>query len=112
MEGFVLRTGTKFLLSFALFGAILGVGTRTSAAESVKISYSAISWLMTPVWMAEELGLFKKNGLDAQLIYAILGFAGMKDVDVDEVTAKVIDNSVLDTLQREKFFEKLFAKTK
>ena len=36
----------------------------------------------------------------------------MKDVDVDEVTAKVIDNSVLDTLQREKFFEKLFAKTK
>ena len=72
MEGFVLRTGTKFLLSFALFGAILGVGTRTSAAESVKISYSAISWLMTPVWIAEELGLFKKNGLDAQLIYAIL----------------------------------------
>jgi NitT/TauT family transport system substrate-binding protein len=69
MEGFVLRTGTKFLLSFALFGAIHGVGTRTSAAESVKISYSAISWLMTPVWMAEELGLFKKNGLDAQLIY-------------------------------------------
>ena len=45
------------------------MGTRTSAAESVKISYSAISWLMTPVWMAEELGLFKKNGLDAQLIY-------------------------------------------
>ena len=69
MEGFVLRTGTKFLLSFAWFGAILGVSTRTSAAESVKISYSAISWLMTPVWMAEELGLFKKNGLDAQLIY-------------------------------------------
>ena len=69
MEGFVLRIGTKFLLSFALFGAILGVSTRTSAAESVKISYSAISWLMTPVWMAEELGLFKKNGLDAQLIY-------------------------------------------
>ena len=64
-----MRTGTKFLLSFALFGAIHGVGTRTSAAESVKISYSAISWLMTPVWMAEELGLFKKNGLDAQLIY-------------------------------------------
>jgi hypothetical protein len=56
MEGFVLRPGTKFLLSFALFGAILGVGTRTSAAEPVKISYSAISWLMTPVWMAEELG--------------------------------------------------------
>jgi hypothetical protein len=36
----------------------------------------------------------------------------MKDVDVDEVTAKVIDNSVLDKLQREKFFDNLFVKTK
>ena len=38
-------------------------------AEPVRISYSAISWLMTPVWMAEELGLFKKYNLEAQLIY-------------------------------------------
>jgi len=38
-------------------------------AEPVRISYSAISWLMTPVWMAEELGLFKKHNLEAQLIY-------------------------------------------
>jgi len=43
---------------------------------------------------------------------AILGFAGLKDVDVDEVTTKVIDNSVLDKLQREKFFENLFAPKK
>ena len=64
-----MRTGTKFLATFALFCSILSVNTRTLAAESVRISYSAISWLMTPVWMAEELGLFKKNGLDAQLIY-------------------------------------------
>ena len=38
-------------------------------AEPVRISYSAISWLMTPVWMADELGLFKKYNLAAQLIY-------------------------------------------
>jgi hypothetical protein len=36
----------------------------------------------------------------------------MKDVDVDEVTAKVIDDSVLDKLQREKFFDHLFVKIK
>ena len=35
----------------------------------MRFSYSAISWLMAPVWMAEELGLFKKHGLDVQLIY-------------------------------------------
>jgi NitT/TauT family transport system substrate-binding protein len=53
----------------ALLYALFGVNTPTWAAESIRISYSAISWLMTPVWMAEELGLFKKNGLDVQLIY-------------------------------------------
>ena len=36
----------------------------------------------------------------------------MKDVDVDEITAKVIDNSVLDKLQREKFFDGLLLKPK
>lgn len=64
-----MRTRAKFLRAFVLLYAILGVSTSTFAAESIRISYSAISWLMTPVWMAEELGLFKKNGLDAQLIY-------------------------------------------
>ena len=52
-----------------LWPLLLGAKNAAIAAESIRISYSAISWLMSPVWMAEELGLFKKNGLDAQLIY-------------------------------------------
>jgi hypothetical protein len=50
--------------------------------------------------------------VDPLIVPAILTFADMKDVDVGEVTAKVIDNSVLDKLQREKFFDRLFSKTK
>ena len=50
--------------------------------------------------------------VDPKIVPAILGFAGMKDVDVDEITAKVIDNSVLDKLQREKFFDGLLLKPK
>lgn len=50
--------------------------------------------------------------VDPRIVPAILGFAGMKDADVDEVTAKVIDNTILDKLQREKFFDTLFVKTK
>ena len=50
--------------------------------------------------------------VDPRIVPAILGFAGLKDVDVEEVTTKVIDNSVLDKLQREKFFENLFAPKK
>ncbi|MEX0806057.1 MAG: ABC transporter substrate-binding protein [Candidatus Binatia bacterium] len=64
-----MKTRTQLLRIAVLLYAIVGVNTSVSAAESIRISYSAISWLMTPVWMAEELGLFKKHGLDAQLIY-------------------------------------------
>jgi len=53
----------------ALLGAFLVFAPMALHAESVRISYSAISWLMTPVWTAEELGLFKKYNLDTELIY-------------------------------------------
>jgi hypothetical protein len=43
---------------------------------------------------------------------AILDYAGMKDVNADEVAARVIDNSVLDKLQKEKLFDNLFGKKK
>jgi NitT/TauT family transport system substrate-binding protein len=69
MEGLFLKTAIRSIQILLLLSLLFGASARALAAESVKISYSAISWLMSPVWMAEELGLFKKNGLDAQLIY-------------------------------------------
>jgi NitT/TauT family transport system substrate-binding protein len=69
MEGLFLKTAKRFVQISLLLSLLVGASARALAAESIKISYSAISWLMSPVWMAEELGLFKKHGLDAQLIY-------------------------------------------
>jgi NitT/TauT family transport system substrate-binding protein len=69
MEGFILKTAMKSVQLLLLLSLLVGAGSSALAAESVKVSYSAISWLMSPVWVAEELGLFKKHGLDAQLIY-------------------------------------------
>ncbi len=69
MEGFVL-TPLVWLVRAIVFLTYFSVFAPVSLhAEPVRISYSAISWLMTPVWMAEELGLFKKHNLEAQLIY-------------------------------------------
>jgi ABC-type nitrate/sulfonate/bicarbonate transport system substrate-binding protein len=59
----LLRRSIVLLADFSIFATV------SLHAEPVRISYSAISWLMTPVWMAEELGLFKKYNLEAQLIY-------------------------------------------
>ena len=70
MEGFFLKTAKKSFQILLLLSLLIGwSATRGLTAEPIKISYSAISWLMSPVWMAEELGLFKKHELDAQLIY-------------------------------------------
>jgi NitT/TauT family transport system substrate-binding protein len=69
MERFLLKTTKKIFQILALLSVLFAASAPAWAAESIKISYSAISWLMSPVWMAEELRLFKKHGLNAQLIY-------------------------------------------
>jgi len=42
---------------------------RAAHAESVRVAYSAISGAMGPLWVAHDLGFFKRNGLDVQLLY-------------------------------------------
>src|SRR5258706_6123739 len=39
------------------------------AAERVRVAYSAISGAMGPLWVASDLGLFARQGLDVQLLY-------------------------------------------
>jgi NitT/TauT family transport system substrate-binding protein len=38
-------------------------------AEPMRVAYSAISGAMAPLWMAQDQGLFKRQGLDVQLLY-------------------------------------------
>jgi len=48
--------------------------------------------------------------VDPRIVAPILDYAGIKNVDANEVAAKVIDNSVMDKLQKEPFIESLFGK--
>jgi len=41
----------------------------TVQGETVRIAYSAISGAMSPLWVAHDLGLFRRQGLDVQLLY-------------------------------------------
>jgi NitT/TauT family transport system substrate-binding protein len=50
--------------------------------------------------------------VDPRIVPVILDFADMKDVNADQVASSVIDNSVLDKLQKEKVFENLFGPSK
>lgn len=51
-----------------LFTLFLHIGSGR-AQERVSLAYSAISGAMLTPWVALEAGIFKKNGLDVQLIY-------------------------------------------
>jgi ABC-type nitrate/sulfonate/bicarbonate transport system substrate-binding protein len=39
------------------------------SAAPLRIAYSAISGAMSPLWVAQEGGEFKREGLDTELLY-------------------------------------------
>jgi NitT/TauT family transport system substrate-binding protein len=43
--------------------------TCVSAQNKVRLNWGAISGVMSPIWVAQEEGLFKKHGLDIELIH-------------------------------------------
>jgi len=55
------------LFAFVVLSIIAGVGK--SNAAPLRIAYSAISGAMSSLWVAQEGGYFKREGLDAELLY-------------------------------------------
>jgi NitT/TauT family transport system substrate-binding protein len=77
---------TIFLLSH---GVVLAAQTQASHAN-VTIAYTSISPQYAPVWIAKEAGLFKNNGIDAQLVYmrgGILATQALVSNDVNFISA-------------------------
>ena len=56
-------------LAACLVVAVIFLNVASGRAEQVRIAYSAISGAMGPLWMAHDLGYFKRQGLDVQLLY-------------------------------------------
>ena len=57
-----LRIGTLFLF-------FLATAALAEAQQKVRLNWGAISGVMSPIWVAQEEGLFKKYGLDVELIH-------------------------------------------
>jgi NitT/TauT family transport system substrate-binding protein len=59
--------------NFALIAAVIlwAVGARVDAQElkKIKIGYPAISYNQVHIWVAKDAGLFRKHGLDAEVVY-------------------------------------------
>ena len=95
----------KFLLLACLgAGCIAGFASLGRAAEAtgpqslkkVVIVYSAISPSQAPAWIAHEAGIFRKYGLDVQLIFVESGSRTVQTlISGDVVAAQVAGPSVI-----------------
>jgi len=59
----IARISLMFLLTLFFPAA------RVVHAEKIRIAYSAISGVQLPLWVAQDKGLFKRQGLDTELLY-------------------------------------------
>jgi ABC-type nitrate/sulfonate/bicarbonate transport system substrate-binding protein len=53
----------------SIFFVQLVVTSLSWAQNKVRLNWGAISGVMSPIWVAQEEGLFKKHGLDIELIH-------------------------------------------
>jgi NitT/TauT family transport system substrate-binding protein len=77
------------LLIFSLLALALAPH-RSSAAESmslrkIRMAFTSLSGSMAPPWIAREAGIFKKHGLDVEVIATPSGVEGMNALIAGEV---------------------------
>jgi ABC-type nitrate/sulfonate/bicarbonate transport system substrate-binding protein/LysM repeat protein len=91
---------SSFLLSWLMGTGVLLAGAAESRApqalKKVVIGYSAISTSQAPAWIAYEAGIFRKYGLDVQLIFVESGSRTVQTlISGDVVAAQVAGPSVI-----------------
>jgi NitT/TauT family transport system substrate-binding protein len=89
-----------FLLSWLVGGEVfLAAAAERPAPQALKkvvIGYSAISTSQAPAWVAHEAGIFRKYGLDVQLIFVESGSRTVQTlISGDVVAAQVAGSSVI-----------------
>jgi NitT/TauT family transport system substrate-binding protein len=60
---------TLVFLLIAVFVVSIGERARAQEQKKIKIGYPAVSYNQVHIWVAKDAGLFKKHGLDAEIIF-------------------------------------------
>lgn len=59
-----------FLMKIVMLTALLWLAiSNFAAAQTTVVGYSAVTSVFLPFWIGKEAGLYKKEGLDVQLVY-------------------------------------------
>lgn len=84
---------------FCLAMVIGAVGVRAAGAqvrtapERLRVVYSAIGSSQSPLWIAHEAGIFKKHGLDVELLYAAGGSRAAQVILAGEAPVAMFNGS-------------------
>jgi NitT/TauT family transport system substrate-binding protein len=64
---------TLLCAGLLLFSSLTTLDAQDKKLESFTISYASVSGTRAPLWIAKDLGLFEKYGLDGNLVYIASG---------------------------------------
>src|SRR6266508_5372741 len=62
-----------FFIGISQLVSVVKLTAQEKKLDSVTISYASVSGTRAPLWIAKDLGLFEKYGLDGNLIYIASG---------------------------------------
>src|SRR5258705_11817900 len=80
------RVSNLFLLLLAWFvGGILQAAEAQANLEKLRLTYSAIAGSQASFWIPQEAGIFRKHGLDVELLYVGGGGRAAQVVQSGEV---------------------------
>ena len=88
----------KPLVILAISALILCTSQKPGAgADNVRVAYSSPSATQGVLWVADVAGLFKKNGLDVQIIYTRLAIESLVagEIDFGQMTGSLMSSARL-----------------
>jgi NitT/TauT family transport system substrate-binding protein len=87
----------KGSLGIIVFTLIMALGSSSEAQNKVRINWTAVTGAQSGIYVAQEEGLFKKNGLDVELIHIASSSRGIQAILAGEIAFSSMDG--LNTVQ-------------
>jgi NitT/TauT family transport system substrate-binding protein len=87
----------KASLCLIAFGLMMLFGSSSDAQNKVRINWTAVTGAQSGIYVAQEEGLFRKNGVDVELIHIASSSRGIQAILAGEIAFSSMDG--LNTVQ-------------
>jgi len=75
-----MKSGPWLFIAVAIAMTSWNAAAQDKKLDAFTISYASVSGTRAPLWIAKDLGLFEKYGLDGNLIYIASGVTSVNAV--------------------------------